>query len=83
MGVIQGESADHVQYIQYYTLLIRKGMTTSTYCSHNRYLSLAGIDIEEMSGMSDIRHWAFLSDIGEFSLVGLMDQILTFESILI
>jgi hypothetical protein len=34
----RGGSADHVLYIQYYTLLVRKGMTTSTYRSDSRYL---------------------------------------------
>ncbi len=37
-GYWGGGSAYHVLCIQYYTLLVRKGMTTSTYRSNSRYL---------------------------------------------
>ncbi len=40
MGAEGGESDDHVQYIQYYTLSVRKEMTTSIYRSNTDTFSL-------------------------------------------
>ncbi len=46
-----GESADHVKYIQYYTFLVRKGMTTSTHYINSKYLfSVSKVDTYTHTG---------------------------------
>ncbi len=69
-GWVWGESDGHVSYIKYYTLLVQKGMTTSTYRSNKRYLFSISLppcnDIHGHAHCPEQKRWWILPIMGHW-----------------